>query len=211
MRYHILRFDIWLCLAIGFLISLGTSKLATFVLNEKYEEHKQEHKVEFNEIGGVAGEDIVRAQNIADLLSHDKFTVVSPGIEYRNKGAGYYQNFYLYALTLPSGEVVAARINGDSVIHKGDSIYSGDNILPVGKVVYADLTESSNFLTQIEHSISLDRKDFYVDMVGNAAIESEESFIEVPVLLVQLLTIFLSFPLFHWCGSKFGIFPSFFS
>ena len=27
MRYHVLRFDIWLCLAIGVVLSFGTGKL----------------------------------------------------------------------------------------------------------------------------------------------------------------------------------------
>ena len=68
---------------------------------------------------------------------------------------------YLYALTLPSGELVAARINSDSVVKEGDSIYSGNNILPVGKVVMANLTEDEYFINQIEYKEKLSRTDFY--------------------------------------------------
>ncbi len=211
MRRQSLRFDIWLCLLLSFLLSLGTEKIAKSILVEKYEEHKEEHKVETDEIGGKAGEDIFRAQNIEDLLNHETFTVVSPGIEYRNKGAGYYKGMYLHALTLPSGEKVAARINSDSVVHEGDSIYSGDNILPVGKLIYEDLSQDTSFINQIEYKEPLDRKDFYIDMVGGAEIQSEESFVDTRVLLVQLLTIFFTFPLFHTLGSKLGIFPYFFA
>jgi len=211
MRYHNLRFDIWLCLLLSVLLAMGTAKIANSILPQKYEEHKQEHKVDVGEIGGKADETIFRAQNVEDLLSHDTFTIVSPGIQYRNKGAGFYNGTYMYAVTLPSGEKVAARINGDSVVNEGDSIFSGDSILPVGKVVKEDLSKEKTFIEQIEHSEPLTRKDFYIDMVGEAEILSEESFIEGPIILVQILTVVIAFPIFHTIGSKFGIFPYFFA
>ncbi|MDE6285007.1 MAG: hypothetical protein K2M17_04605 [Bacilli bacterium] len=211
MRYHNLRFDVWLCLLLSFLLSLGTEKIVKSIYTDKYEEHKEEHIVDENEIGGVAGEDIFRAQSVEDLLSHDVFTVVSPGIQYRNRGAGYYHNFYMYALTLPSGEIVAARINGDSVVSDSDSIFSGNNTLPVGKIVEADLTDSTYFLDQIEHNEPLSRKDFYVDMVGGAEIQSEDYFVGAPAMIAQILTIVVTFPVFHAIGSKIGIFPYFFA
>ena len=133
MRYRILRFDIWLCLLMGFLLSFIPVKILENTLPKKYEEYVEEHSTEDGEIGGKAGENVFRAQNVEDLLSHDTFTVISPGIEYKNKGAGFYKNFYLYALTLPSGEIVSARINGENVQKTGESIYSGDSILPVRK------------------------------------------------------------------------------
>ena len=211
MRYHVLRFDVWLCLAIGVLVSFGTGYLSTIFLTSQYEKYQQEHVVDTREVGGFADDTIFRAQNIEDLFRHEVFTVVSPGIEYRNKGSGYYKNFYMYALTLPSGEVVAARINSDSVTFTGDSIYTGDNILPVGKVVFCDLTDSPTFLSQIEYSRSLTRTDFYIDMVGDASILSEESFIETPVIFIKLFTILFVFFLVHWLGVKFSIFPGLFS
>lgn len=197
MRYHSLRYDIWLCLFLGLLVSIGIEKLATPYLTKKYEQHKEEHKVDKNQVGGIADESIFRAQTIDDILSHDTFTVVSKGIQYKNKGAGYYKNMYLYALTLPSGEIVAARINGDSVVNEGDSIYTGNSILPVGRVIKEDLREDSYFLSQIQYDFKLDRIDFYVDMVGNAAIESPETFIETPIILLQILIVVLFFPIFH--------------
>jgi len=45
MRYHILRFDIWLCLLLSVLLAMGTGKIANSILPQKYEEHKQEHIV----------------------------------------------------------------------------------------------------------------------------------------------------------------------
>ena len=36
-------------------------------------------------IGSKAGDDIFRAKNIKELLAHDKFTMVSQGIEYCNE------------------------------------------------------------------------------------------------------------------------------
>ena len=160
MRYHILRFDIWLCLALSFLVSLGTVKIVEGILPKKYEDYVQEHIVEDGNIGGKAGEDVYRAQNVEDLLNNETFTIISPGIEYCNKGAGYYDNFYMYSVTLPSGERIAACINMDSVQHTGDSMYSGDSILPVGRIVYEDLTSNEYFINQIEYSEELSRKDF---------------------------------------------------
>ncbi len=211
MRYHNLRYDIWLCLLFSVLLAMGTAKIANNILADKYEQHKEEHKVEIGEIGGKADETIFRAQNIEDLLTHDTFTVVSPGIEYRNKGAGYHNGYYMQALTLPSGEKVAARINGENVQRTGDSIYTGDSILPVGKIVKEDLSTDEYFLGQIEYKEKLDRKDFYIDMVGGAEIKSEESFIEGPIMLIQILTVIVTFPIFHAIGSKLGIFPYFFA
>lgn len=206
IRYHILRFDIWLCLALSVLLAFGAGKIANKILPEKYEEHKAEHIVDAGEIGGIADDTVFKAQNIDDLLSHDTFTVVSPGIEYRNRGAGYYNGMYLYQLTLPSGEMVAARINGDSVVNDGE-YFSGNSTLPVGRIVKADLTEEQTFLEQIEFKTPLDRKDFYIDMVGEAEIASEESFIETPVIIIQLITVLITFPIFHLIGAKLGIFP----
>ena len=199
MRYHILRFDIWLCLALSFLVSLGTVKIVEGILPKKYEDYVQEHIVEDGNIGGKAGEDVYRAQNVEDLLNNETFTIISPGIEYCNKGAGYYDNFYMYSVTLPSGERIA------------DSMYSGDSILPVGRIVYEDLTSNEYFINQIEYSEELSRKDFYIDMIGNGGKLSKEDYTETPILITQLLTIFIMFPIFHTIGSKLGIFPTFFS
>lgn len=161
--------------------------------------------------GSVADETIYRAQSVEDLLSHEKFTIVSPGIEYRNKGAGYYNGYYTYAVTLPSGERVAARINGDSVQNMGKDIFSGDNILPIGKVVYEDLTKDEYFIGQIEYSEKLSRTDFYIDMLGNAAKLSKDDYASGPMFFVQLGTIIIVFALVHTIGSKLGIFPYFFA
>lgn len=154
---------------------------------------------------------MIRAQNIEDLLANEYFTIESPGIEYRNKGAGYHNGYYLYAITLPSKEKVAALINQDSVVSVGDSIYSGTSIMPVGKIVKEDLTKDKYFLDQIEFKEPLDRKDFYIDMVGNALIKSEEEFIETQIMIIQIIVVLITFPIFHAIGSKLGIFPYFFA
>lgn len=206
IRYRILRFDIWLCLALSALLAFGAGKIANRILPQKYEEHKAEHIVDTGDIGGKADDSIFRAQNIDDLLSHNTFTVISPGIEYRNRGAGYYNGMYLYQLTLPSGEMVAARINSEAVVNDGE-YFSGNSTLPVGRIIKADLTEEQTFLEQIEFKFPLDRKDFYIDMVGEAEIASEESFIETPVMIIQSVIVLITFPIFHHIGAKLGIFP----
>ena len=204
-----LRFDIWLCMLLSFLVSYVPSNIVGSYLDKKYETHLEEHKVETGEIGGIAPEDAFEVQNVEDILSHDTFTIRSPGIEYRNHGAGYYHGVYLYAVTLPSGERVAARINSDSVKNLGEDIFSGDNILPMGKVIKADLTDDKYFIEQIEFREELSRKDFYIDMVGEAEVSSKEDFVETPKLGAQILTILIMFPIFHAIGAKLGIFPYF--
>ena len=206
IRYRVLRFDIWLCLALSVLLAFGAGKIANKILPEKYEDYKEEHVVDTGQVGGMADDSVFKAQNIEDLLSHDTFTVVSPGIEYRNKGGGYYKGFYMDQLTLPSGEMVAARINNSAVVNDGD-YYTGNSTLPVGRIVTADLTEEKTFLEQIEYKYKLDRTDFYIDMVGEAEIASEETFIEAPVMLIQLAIVLVTFPIFHRIGAKLGIFP----
>lgn len=211
MRYHHLRFDIWFCLLLSFLLSMGTVKIVELFLPDAYESYVEEHTVLDGDIGGKAGEDVFRVTSVKDVLEHDTFTIISPGIEYRNRGAGYFDGKYMYAVKLPSGERVAALINMESVQNTGESIYSGDSILPVGKVIYQDLTTSENFLMQIEHSEPLDRKDFYIDMIGNGGKLSKEDYTSVPKLTIQIATIIISFPIFHMIGSKIGIFPYFFA
>jgi len=211
MRRRFLPFDVWACLLLAALVALGTGKVAEVVAQKAYAKEVEAHAPVAGEIGGQAGEEVFRAQNVEDLLSHDTFTVVSPGIEYRNRGAGYYGGRYFQALTLPSGELVAAWINGESVQSLGEDIFSGDNILPVGRVVYEDLTSSETFLEQIEHSEPLTRRDFYVDMVGDTAVLAEDQALETPKMVVQILTVIVFFPLFHALGSKLGLFPAYFA
>lgn len=212
-RRYILRYDIWICLALGFLASLGTEALVTNLRTAQYEDHKAEHIVASGEIGGSATDETFRAENIQDLETHDTFTVISPGIEYRNRGGGYYHGMYLHALTLPSGEIVAARINTENVakVNPDDGYYTGDTILPIGRLVEADLEDHETFLHQIEFKEPLDRHDFYVDMVGDSAIMSEDDFIKAPALFAQLLTVVIVFAILHFIGSKIGLFPAFYT
>lgn len=212
MRRRYLSFDAWLCLLLSMVLALGTGKLTEWITVPIYERHLEAHKPVDGEIGGPAGEEIFRAQNVEDLLNHDTFTVMSPGIQYRNRGSGYYGGKYFQALTLPSGELVAAWINGESVQEVGGTdYYTSDKILPLGRVIYEDLSQNETFLSQIEFSEPLSRTDFYVDMVGDTAVLSEDQAFETPKLMVQLLTVVITFPLFHALGSKLGLFEAYFS
>ena len=177
-------------------------------MKEQYKNYAEEHTAAEGEIGGIAGEDIFRAQSVEDLETHEKFTVLSPGIEYRNLGAGYYKNYYLYALTLPSGERVAAAINMENVQTDGD-YYTGEATLPVGQIIREDLTAEQEFISQIEYNEPLSRKDFYVDMMGNGQKASQEDYALPAIMFVRVITVLIFFPLFHALGAKFGIFPPF--
>lgn len=205
-----LRYDLLICILIGLGISFIPVKLLETVLPQVYEKHLEKHTVSEGDIGGVAPKDAFKAQNINDLLSHDTFTVVSPGMEYRNTGMGFYGDYCMYMLTLPSKETVAALINEDSVQRTDDDIFKGDSILPLGKIVYEDLSANPTFLNQIEAAEKLSRTDFYVDMRGNGWHYGQEDFFEFPILIARFLTIVISFPILHTIGSKIGIFPYFF-
>ena len=209
MHYRYLRFDIWLCLLFALFVSIFPAALAERIFSEKYKGYVEEHTVADGEIGGKAGADVFRAESIEDLETHDAFTVVSPGIEYRNRGAGYYGSQYLYALTLPSGERVAADINMESVQIDGE-YYTGEATLPTGRIVRKDLASNENFISQITHSEPLSRTDFYIDMMGNGRKASQDDFTGPAVFSARVITVIIFFPLFHAIGSKLGIFPAFF-
>ena len=209
MRYTRMRFDIWLCLLLAFLASLGTVKLTELVLPAMYEQHVEDHTVADGDIGGKAGAEVFRAQSVDDLLSHDTFTILSDGIEYCNRGGGYYGSHYMNAVILPSGELVAAVINSDNVQTEGD-YFSGVNTLPVGRVVYENLEENESFLHQIEHSEPLSRHDFYIDMLGTGGKVAQVDYTQRWTGTVQVVTILVCFPFFHSLGAKLGIFPFFF-
>lgn len=204
-----LRFDIWLTLLIAFVISLGTTKLTELIVPSLYEQHVEDHTVADGDIGGKAGAEVFRARSVDDLLAHDTFTILSDGIEYCNRGGGYYGNHYMNAVTLPSGELVAAVINSDSVQSEGD-YFSGVNTLPVGRVVFEDLESSESFLRQIEYSEPLSRHDFYIDMLGTGGKVQEVDYVERWTGTVQAVTILVCFPLIHSLGAKLGLFPFFF-
>lgn len=211
MRYTRMRFDIWLCLLLAFLVSLGTVKFTELVVVPGlYEKHLEEHTVADGDIGGKAGQDVFRVQSVDDILKHDTFTIVSPGIEYRNRGAGYYDGYYTYAVTLPSGEVVACRINMENVQYDGD-YYRSDHTLPIGRVVFEDLTSDEYFMKQISYGPALSRTDFYVDMLGVGGKATQEDFSKHYTGTVQVVTILVCFAFFHSIGAKVGLFPFFFA
>lgn len=211
MYRKLLPADMYICLALSCLTALGTGKIAEYAAQNAYTQTLETHRAVDGEIGGRADDAVFRAQDVEDLLSHDTFTIVSPGIQYKNEGAGYHNGSYLYSVKLPSGERVAACINGSSVQKTGDDIYTGDSILPLGQVVWDDLSEDEYFLNQIEYRDPLSRTDFYVDMVGDTAVPNEEQALETPKLITQVLTVLVCYPFFHMLGSAFGIFPPYFS
>ena len=210
-RYSRLRYDLVICILLGYLISLVPAYFVGKYYENKYSSYSEEHDVEDGEVGGKALDDTFHVTSVDEMLKHDKFTIDSKGIEYRNKGAGYYHGAYMYAVTLQSGEKIAARINMENVTTTSDSIYSGNSILPVGKVIHADLADDKYFLEQIEHNEKLSRTDFYIDMLGNAAKLSKDDYASGPMFFVQLGTIIIVFALVHTIGSKLGIFPYFFA
>lgn len=212
MRRRVLPFDVWLCLLLAALAAWGTGALAEQLAQKAYEKEVAAHAPVAGQIGGPAGESAFHAQSVSDLLTHDTFTVPSHGIEYRNRGAGYYDGKYFQALTLPSGELVAAWINEESVqLIDGTDYFTSNKRLPLGRVVFEDLSQNQTFLDQIQFREPLSRTDFYVDMVGETAVLAEDQAIEIPKLVTQILTVIILFPILHAIGSKLGLFPAYFA
>lgn len=208
-RSRIMRFDIWLTLLLAYLVSVGAVKITEWIVKDTYQSYVEKHTPAEGELGSKAGPDVFRAQSVDDILSHDTFTIVSHGIAFSNRGAGYYSGVYTYAVTLPSGEVVAARINMENVQYGGSNIYSADNTLPLGQVVWADLTKDDVFMDQISYGVPLSRTDFYVDMLGNSGKISQEDYVARYTNIVQFIAIVVCIPFFHSIGAKLGIFPYF--
>ena len=73
--YH-MRYDILISMGAAFLAAWGVGKGVDLVTAMNYSSYVEEHTVAENEVGGMAGEDIFRAQRIEDLLSHENFTIV---------------------------------------------------------------------------------------------------------------------------------------
>lgn len=203
--------DMFICVCLSMLVALGTGKIAGYIAEKVYTKEVEVHTASAGEIGGEADDTVFQAQSVEDLLNHDTFTIVSPGIQYKNEGAGYHNGHYLYSVKLPSGERIAAWINTESVRQTGDSGYAGDSILPLGRVVWEDLSADEGFLEQIEYHDPLSRTDFYVDMSGDTSVLNEEEALETPKAVTQVATVFICYPLFHMLGSSLGLFPPYFS
>lgn len=206
-----MRYDIWMSMAIACALAWGAGKAAEFVIPASYEKYEEKHTVDDGEVGGLAVEDTFRAESVDDLLGHDTFTIVSKGIKYLNDGGGYYGRYYMHNVELKSGERVAAAIDTNSVQTTGQDIYTGDSILPVGRLVYEDLSENESFIEQIGHVYPLTRTDFYIDMVGTGGAANEENYGSNVKTVVQLVIGILTFPLIHAFGAKIGVFPYFFA
>lgn len=212
-RYVHLRGDIVICILLGFVVSLGTARLARLALPMLYEGYVENNTIAENEVGGPAGKDVFRARSVEDLLNHDTFTVVSPGIKYYNNGSAMYNGKAAEALMLPSGEFVMAVINKQSIRYTGEDAFSGDNILPVGRVVFEELEDPDNpdFMEQIQRRGPLARTDFYVDMNGTGGLVYEDEYSSRWIGVVQAATIAVCFPVFHSIGARLGLFPFFFA
>lgn len=209
-RVHWLRYDMYICLLLAAGVAWLAGRGVDQVTEQTYVSYEESKQVADGEVGGVATDDIFRITCIDDIRSHELFTLETEGITYRNEGGGYFENHFLYGVLLPSGERVAMSINNENVVSDGD-YYSGINTLPVGRLVEADLEADEYFMNQVNHDGEhpLTATDFYVDMVGDGARVSEESYKEGSRTWVQIIVGILTFVLVHILGARIGIFPYF--
>ena len=71
MRLHRLRFDIWFCLLVAYLVSLGTGAAASALSAATYDGYAEVHSAAPGQAGSPAGPEVPRAQSIAELLELD--------------------------------------------------------------------------------------------------------------------------------------------
>lgn len=208
MRLYKIRYDILICIVLSALVVLGIGKVLPAFYSILYDRYAQNHMVSDGDIGGKAGEDVYRAQSVEEILSHDTFTVQAGYSSVMIADTGYFGDTYLLNLELPSGERVAACINDDAMQRNYEEDYY---IMPVGKIVEANLSEDTEFLDRIEHSEALSRTDFYLDMKGNggSGLVSAERYDEQYSLYIKAVAAILSFIVFHVIGCKIGLFPPF--
>lgn len=200
--------DQWICIMLGCLVSILTVAIAKRILIRTYPNYVINYTAAAGYVGGIANESVHQAQSVEDLLTYDIFTILLERIE----DSGYYRlesNLVIpmYAVALPSGELVAVLFDPDSVWQSENNSSEGSNILLAGRVVFEDLEKDNTFLRQIEFNQPLSRRDFYVDMRGISDIGSLEDYMKYPIYIVRYLTIFISSIIFHIIGDKFGIFP----
>ena len=207
MRIYKIRFDVLLCIVLSSLVVLGISKILPVFYSMLYQRYTQTHMVSDGDIGGKAGDDVYRVENVEELFSHNTFTVQVEYGSLLTADTDYFGDIYLMNLELPSGERVAACINSDAVQQNYEEDYF---IMPVGKVVEADLSKDVEFINGIERSDALSRTDFYLDMNGNSGsgLVSVEGYDEQYTIYIKAIAAVLCFMAFHIAGCKAGIFPS---
>ena len=208
MRIYKVRFDMLICFLLAALMVFGTGKILPGFYSALYDRYLEAHTVTDGDIGGIAGDDVYRAQNVEELLSHDTFTVKVGESSVRIADTWYFGDIYLLNLELPSGERVAACINSDAMQENSED---DSYIMPVGKVVEADLSSDAEFLSRIERTYELSRTDFYLDMNGKrgSVFVSAETYDEKYTLYIEAAVAVISFFLFHVIGCKLGVFPPF--
>lgn len=204
------RYDIFICLFVASILGLVVVPVVLpGIYAMMYDRYVEAHTVADGEIGGLAGEDVVRARSVDDLLSNETFTVELKDSAYAVAEAADFGKVYLDNIELPSGERVAFNINRKA-LDRDSERYTVT--LPVGKVVYADLSKDEKFMERIEKKGKLPRTDFYVDMLGTGSTDfiDEDTYDEKYTENIKFITIIVSFCVLHMIGSKIGFFPRFF-
>ncbi len=212
MGINRIRDDILFCFIIAFLLSAGAGALTQRAAEYGYDAYVARRGVPDGAVGGKAVDSTCRARSVEDLLSNQLFTVECSFDDAMSYGHGYYGKSYLRILPLDSGEMVAANINLDSTaMRPGTDFLDDDYIMPVGQVVYEDLTKDEKFMSRIESRHQLSRTDFYIDMWGTGQLKEKKDYIKTRVETARVATGVVSFVLLHMLGSGLGVFPYIFA
>ncbi len=147
MRLHRLRFDIWLCLLVAYLVSLGTGPQPPPSARPRMTAMQR-----FTPLL-LARRAVLPGQRFpGHRVSRSCWSWILSQCSPKVLPTATRERAILRAATSiiwpSSGERVAARIHTESV-QDGENFASGEVVLPVGRVIWADLEEDPAFLEQI--------------------------------------------------------------
>ncbi len=204
-----LRWDIFLTVLLAFLLGSGAQWCANQLAHGRYEAYQAEHAAEAGTVGAPATDGLVRAKTMADLENNQFFTLEMGQVTYISNSPGPWIDGFRWSIfTLDDGTRIAAKVNGDSVVYRDTSvgyITSSDAILPVGTLVYEELTDEQIEAMDQYHGVTV--TNCYIDMEGGHATISESDFTDYMGLTVFFAVFVLSFLLIRLIGVRTRLFP----
>ncbi len=202
--------------AIILLISMAAGSGLAFIyenllVNTAYEIYNNLTEQEEGLIGTVSiNSDVPYLNSIEEIVNYDgEFTIRledESGFSYTH-GTGFLGDKTLYKIKLPSGEMISAHINTESIHFNSGEFSKKDITLPIGRVVYEEIEGYTLEQLESPNSDPLSRTDFYIDMYGNTNM-SESYFKQMSTSIVTLVGAAIMFLIIRHIGIYLGIYPA---